>query len=291
MSKISKLGFGIIAFEGTEHIANIIYEVRDLCDEIVVCLQEQSYHGSPIAQEDIDVIVNLQNLGYVDDVIWFVPTDMHEGEGPAGPRMVETDKRNYILDYLQNDKGCSHSMVIDSDEFYSKEDFKRAKELISKDDNIHVTYCQYINYYRDYSHVMLWPYLCYVPFITEASYRFNFKNGSFDKASDPTRRYYIDGENKVYHIIPYQVVKMHHLSWIRKKIEKKLDGWSAKKYFENIKGLREAILDRYYNYVDGQNAIIMFNVPMYQVVVNKLPKQYIHPHFSLLEEPTEITKS
>jgi hypothetical protein len=291
MSKISKLGFGIIAFEGTEHIANIIYEVRDLCDEIVVCLQEHSYHGSPIAQEDIDAIVNLQNLGYVDDVIWFVPTDMHEGEGPAGPRMVETDKRNYILDYLQYDRGCSHSMIIDSDEFYSKDDFKRAKELINKDDSIHVTYCQYINYYRDYTHVMLWPYLCYVPFITEASYRFNFKNGSFDKASDPTRRYYIDGENKVYHIIPYQIVKMHHLSWIRKKIEKKLDGWSAKKYFENIKGLREAILERYYNYVDGQNAIIMFNVPMYQVVVNKLPKQYIHPHFSLLEEPTEITKS
>lgn len=290
MSKITKLGLGIIAFEGTEHIANIIYEVRSSCDVIVVCLQALSYHGTPIAKEDEDAIMNLQSLGYIDDVIWFNPTDMHPDDGPAGPRMVEADKRNYILDFLEKECNCSHSMVIDSDEFYHKEDFARAKALINNAPDIHVTYCEYINYYRDYSHVLLWPYHCYVPFITEAHYRFDFKNGSFDKASDPTRRYYIDGENKIYHIIPYSVVKMHHLSWIRKNIEKKLDGWSAKKYFENVKGLREAILTRYYHYQDGQNAIIMFNVPLYQVVVNKLPKQYIHPHFSLLEQPTRIEK-
>ena len=29
----------------------------------------------------------------------------------------------------------------------------------------------------------------------------------------------------------------------------------------------------------------MFNVPYNQVKVNKLPKQYIHPHFRLDEEP------
>jgi hypothetical protein len=287
MSKITKLGLGIIAFEGTEHIANIIYEVKEFCDEIVVCLQETSYHGDPIDEKDIDNIINLKNLGYVDDVIWFVPSNLYPEEPVAGPRMVETDKRNFILDFLQNERQCSHSMVIDSDEFYDRTDFKKAKDIINADDNIHVAYCQYINYYRDYQHLLLWPYQCYVPFITESQYRFDFKYGSFDKASDPTRRYFIDGENKVYHIIPYNIVKMHHLSWIRKDIEKKLDGWSAKRYFSNIQGLREAILERYYNYQDGQNAIIMFNVPMYQVVVNKLPKQYIHPHFNLLDDITE----
>ena len=81
---------------------------------------------------------------------------------------------------------------------------------------------------------------------------------------------------------------MHHLSWIRKNIEKKIDGWSAKKYFENVEGLKNAILNTYYNYKDGQNAVITFNVPMYQVVVNKLPRQYIHPHFSFFDEITKI---
>ena len=88
MSKITKLGLGIIAFEGTEHIANIIYEVRSSCDVIVVCLQALSYHGTPIAKEDEDAIMNLQSLGYIDDVIWFNPTDMHPDDGPAGPESV-----------------------------------------------------------------------------------------------------------------------------------------------------------------------------------------------------------
>ena len=58
----------------------------------------------------------------------------------------------------------------------------------------------------------------------------------------------------------------------------------------NVKGLREAIIERYDNYVDGQNAIIMFNVPFYQIVVNKLPKQYIHPHYKINDTPEKYTK-
>ena len=54
MSKISKLGLGIIAFEGTEHLKSIIYEIKDYCDVVVICLQKTSYHGDPIKQEDID---------------------------------------------------------------------------------------------------------------------------------------------------------------------------------------------------------------------------------------------
>ena len=83
---------------------------------------------------------------------------------------------------------------------------------------------------------------------------------------------------------------MHHLSWIRKDIIRKIDSWSSKQLFSNVKGLREAIIDRYTNYIEGQNAIIMFNVPYYQVIVNKLPKQYIHPHYKINDTPTKYIK-
>ena len=118
MSKISKLGMGIIAFEGIEHIKNITYEVRELVDTIVICLQKESYHGEPIHQEDVDLANQLLEYGYVDDIIWFEATDLHTEEGNAGPRWIETDKRNFILDYLENTARCSHSLIIDSDEFY-----------------------------------------------------------------------------------------------------------------------------------------------------------------------------
>lgn len=283
MSKISKLGLGIVAFDDTCHLKNIITEIRDLCDHVTVCLQREGYHGNPIDEKVVEYIEGLKEDNLVDSVIWFESTNSYEAEGEAAPRLIETDKRNFILDYLENVVGCSHSHVIDSDEFYDHNDYAEAKSVINRVDNIYVTYCQYVNYYRDYTHVMVWPFLCYVPFITEAKYRYNFKYGSFDKPSDPTRRYLIEEEGMQYCIMSFKTVKMHHLSWIRKNIEDKINNWSSKKYFENTAGLYDRIIDRYNNYRDGQNAVLMFNTPNNEVVVTKLPCAYINPKFSLFD--------
>lgn len=283
MSKISKLGYGVIVFDDVCHLVNMLTEVRDQCDEIVVCLQNESYYGVPIQQKIIDHIKSLVEAKLVDDVIWFIPHDMHEEEGDHSPRFVETDKRNFILDFLEKERNCSHSIVVDSDEFYDADDFRKTKEIIDTSDNIMVSYCQYINYYRDYTHVMVWPFLCYVPFISESRFRFDFKNGSFDKPSDPTRRYVIKEKGVKYCVFNFNVIKMHHLSWIRQDITSKIDNWSSRKYFDDAVGLRERIIERYNNYRDGQNAILMFKTPNYEVVVNKLPKQYINPKNKLTE--------
>jgi hypothetical protein len=282
MSKITKLGYGVIVFDDVCHLRNMLTEVRTYCDEIVVCLQNESYYGNPIDQNVVKHIGKLVEEKLVDDVIWFKPENLHEEEGNHSPRFVETDKRNYILDFLEKN-GCSHAMVIDSDEFYDAEDFERAKGIIDRTPQITTSYCQYINYYRDYRHLMVWPFLCYVPFITEIKYRFDFKNGSFDKPSDPTRRYLMTDPGDHYCVLSFGTVKMHHLSWIRQDIRQKIDNWSSRKYFDNAVGLRDRILDRYENYKDGQNAVIMFNTPNYEVVVNKLSKQYINPKYDLTE--------
>lgn len=276
-----KIGLGIIAFDDTCHLKSIVAEIRDLCDEIVVCLQKDSWHGDPIEDSVIEYVNELKSEKYIDDIIWFESINDYPDDDPAKPRMIETDKRNFVLDFIQ-EKGCTHGHIIDSDEFYDHDDYKTAIDVILESKDVHVTYCQYINYYRDYSHVLVWPFLCYVPFISEIKYRFDFKNGSFDKPSDPTRRYHLDSGEK-YCILAYRIVKMHHLSWIRKNIEEKIKNWSAKKYFKNIDELKERIIERYNNYKDGQNAIILFNTPNNNVVVNRLTEQYINPKFSILE--------
>ena len=117
MSKITKLGYGVIVFDDVCHLRNMLTEVRTYCDEIVVCLQNESYYGNPIDQNVVKHIGQLVEEKLVDDVIWFKPENLHEEEGNHSPRFVETDKRNYILDFLEKN-GCSHAMVIDSDEFY-----------------------------------------------------------------------------------------------------------------------------------------------------------------------------
>ena len=138
-----------------------------------------------------------------------------------------TDQLHLVAKYLM------HFEKIDSDEFYDHDDFMLARKMFDSNDEMKVSYCEYVNYYRDYQHLLIWPFRSYVPFITEIQYRFSFDNGSFDRPSDPTRRYLIPERGK-YHIFPYRTVKMHHLSWIRINIERKIDAWSAKKYFENV---------------------------------------------------------
>ena len=58
MNNISKLGLGIIAFEGLEHIKNITYELRNLCNMIIICLQKYSYHGIEISQDKEEFLTN-----------------------------------------------------------------------------------------------------------------------------------------------------------------------------------------------------------------------------------------
>lgn len=280
---IKKLGYGIIVFDDVFHLLNMISEIRDMVDEITVCLQNESYYGTPIEHSVVSYIGKLSEKGLVDHVIWFTPKTDHADMGNHAPRFVETDKRNFLLDFLEHACGCSHSIVVDSDEFYCAGDFLEAKNMIDSNPEIKVSYCPYVNYYRDYLHVMVWPFQAYVPFISESRFRFSFLNGSFDKPSDPTRRYEIEEKGVKYAVFNFKVLKMHHLSWIRKDIRKKIDNWSSKKYFESKEGLRDRIIDRYENYKEGQNAIIMFNVPNGEVIVDRLPRQYVKPKYNLLD--------
>ena len=333
MAKISKLGIGIVAFDGSEHLKNICSEIRNEVDYILVCLQNVSYFGEQIDLYDVTETTKLKDMGLIDEIMWFNPdlsyknfTDediinyknnliksiendvslrdnikeaIIEKEKNLSkieiinrmPRILETQKRNLMIDRLE-EVGCSHDLIIDSDEFYDYNEFKKAKQIFNDDEKMKISYCQYINYYRDYKHYMLWPWDSYVPFIADIKYRFYYEFGSFNKPSDPTRRYLIpkDDELQSFNIFNWNVVHMHHLSWIRLDIEKKMDSWSSKKYFENIPNLKNRILHRYFNYKDGQNAVIMFNVPNYEVCVIKLPKQYIHPKYRLDEDVTNNKK-
>ena len=287
MSKITKLGLGIVCFEGSEFVKSIVAEIRSEVDYVLVCLQNKSYHGEPIDQFDIDEIEMCKKAGLVDEIIWFNPDLSYlnnENIDPKIPRLIETDKRNMMIERLA-EVGCSHDIIIDSDEFYEYNEFKAAKEFF-ENNTIEISYCQYINFYRDTMHYMVWPVKGWVPFIANTRFKFVFEKGTFNLPSDPTRRYFIPEDDvcKDYFVYPWNELHMNHLSWIRLDITKKINAWSAKKYFDNVPGLKELILHRYYNYRDGLNARIMFNTPGYEVCVNKLDKPYFRLKYRLDEK-------
>ena len=180
-----KLGLGIIAFEGTELIAQIVTEIKDLVDYIVVGFQKQSYSGQPCDPNDEKELQVLLEEGLVDKIL-YIETDKHDF-----PRVQETQKRNALVDDMASN-GCTHELIIDSDEFYSHNSFKRAKEKIYNED-IEMSYCRYVNYFRDYRHYLVYPFENgqYVPFIAKIKYKFAWKCKDFPLPSDPTRRFVI----------------------------------------------------------------------------------------------------
>ena len=284
-NNIKKLGLGIVAFEGTEHIKNITYELREDCDYIVVCLQRKSYMGNLISQDDIDECEHLLSVGLIDKIIWFefdenylqkakTPEELKEA-----PRIIETSKRNFILDHLE-ENGCTHAIVIDSDEFYDKTQFHNAKVSIDQGCATIPTYCQYVNYWRDYRHYLIWPFKSYVPFITPIKHRFEFKCGCFQFAADLSRVYKLS-VGDTYNVFSWNIVHMHHLSWIRKDIRKKIYSWSSGKYF--TKQFLDFVYTKYLTWKEYECAYVTFGTPKGKVCVDKLPKQYIHPHYRLDE--------
>lgn len=125
---IKGVGLGIVAFEGTESLYNIISEIRDLVDYVVVGLQKVSYHGDPISVVDMNEVVRLRDEDHLVDEIVEVELD------PAKlPRQQETDKRNMLIQHIQ-DHGCSHALIIDSDEYYTHKSFARCLDAIDEND-------------------------------------------------------------------------------------------------------------------------------------------------------------
>lgn len=298
---IKNVGLSIVAFEATEHLYNIILELRDVVDYVSIGLQRKSYHGDPIDPVDLNEIFRLRDEDHLVDNIVEIELDSNKE-----PRVQETDKRNLLIQDAE-DHGCSHIIVIDSDEYYIKKNFLKALKEID-DNDYEMTYCQYVNYYHDYKHYLVYPFPqgMYVPFVSKTKYRHSFECQDFPYPSDPTRRYVrpFNGEKQMmrdgklcvnekqepimvknytvdYHIFDWNTINMHHLSCLRADIRKKFNDWSSKTCFENYNDLIDKAVDDYEyfdeNSKEAQWAHLLFNTPDHKVRVNAFPKQYINP--------------
>lgn len=297
---IKKLGLGIVCFDATELLRGIISEIRPYLGHVTVALQKVSYHGEPIKPSDYNHCYKLKEEGLVDDIIE-IDLDMNKE-----PRVQETDKRNLLIEHLEK-KGCSHVLIIDSDEFYNASSFKRALDEIDAND-YEQTYCRYLNYYKDFRHYLVYPFdQMWVPFVMKSKYRCEFETRDFPLPSDPTRRYVRpndpsksewvkdkrgrDREVKHflidYHTFDWKTLKMHHLSWVRANIRKKMDCWSSKSCFDNFEDLIDRAADTFRNFDrsgQGNMVRLVFNSPNNELEVKELPDQYVKFDYDIATE-------
>ena len=271
--KIKKLAITINAFDATELLESAITEIRDQVDHVAAIWQKKSYWKNPMAKEDMDELHRLKSIGLIDELIEFKPNFAKYS------REQETDKRNMGIQ-LMRQQGYSHIISMDADEFYDADQFRYAKDVINTK-GYTITYCSYVNYYRDFWHYLVYPFRPLVPFIHSTFFKYTYQ-GPAPGPTDPTRRIN-NPSNLGTYVFRDEEIRMGHASWIRRDIRKKLENWSAKNHFD--KKLIDRAVERWNNWQEGDKAVMLFKVPDNSVKVNKLEKR-IHK----FDVPWELEK-
>jgi len=261
MGKIRSLAYNINSFDASELLESILSEIRNELNYITAIWQAKSYCGNPIDPQDMEELHRLKSIGLIDELLEFKP------DYNMPHREQETNKRNIGIN-LMKEKGFSHVISADADEFYDVDQLKEAKNQINKN-GWPITYWSYINYYRDFEHYLVYPFRPFVPGICSTYFTYTF-NGPAPGPTDPTRRIF-NPMNIGTYLFPDEVIRMAHGAWIRKDIRKKLENWSAKDHFNQE--LIEKCVDQFNNWKEGDKAIMLFNVPSNEVYVKKLDKK------------------
>ena len=118
-----RTGVGIICYEGTEHLRTIVGGLRSSVDNITLLWSDESYRGVMAAKKDYDEVHSMLTEGLVDDIIYFKNVQ-HLPE-----RENETIRRNQAMSYFQK-LGIDYALIMDSDEFYVKEELDTALSVI-----------------------------------------------------------------------------------------------------------------------------------------------------------------
>jgi len=258
---IKKLALTLNAFDSSELLEPLISEIRDQVDHVAAIYQKLSYWKNPMADEDMEELLRLKTLGLVDELIEFKPNFAKYS------REQECEKRNMGIDLMKR-QGYSHILNADSDEFYDADQFESALDLIATR-GYTITYCSYVNYYRDFEHYLVYPFRPFVPFVHSTFFKYTYQ-GPAPGPTDPTRRIN-NPSNLGTYIFEDSELRMGHAAWIRRDIRKKLENWSAKNHFK--KELIDDAVERWENWKEGDNAIMLFNVPDNNVKVKKLEKK------------------
>lgn len=195
-------------FDGEELLRGSIEQIRNCVDVVIVVYQTISNYGEEYApQIPYDLI---------DHHINYYPVVAKGGQ------WNEIEKRDQGLQ-LAKAMNCTHFILMDCDEYYEPEIFNQYKNKI-----IHFGYdssvCRlYTYYYNPTTRIdPIEDYYC--PFIHKI-----YQNSviRFDKRYpawvDPTRR-----TNNFQKLLKIENPIMHHYSWVRKDIARKLRNSSAK---------------------------------------------------------------
>jgi hypothetical protein len=255
-----KLGVSYNIFDGEELLEGSIKQIRSSVDYISVVYQTISNFGDECNEGLVELLYNLKAKGLVDEVHEYLPNIK------KGGHFNEITKRNIGLSLSQGAK-CTHHMSMDSDEYYVTEEFDKLKALII-DGDYDATYCQMQTYYKSWEYCLNPPEDYYVSLIYKINNSSNYVMGAPSPVLvDPTRRM---SPIKNPLILTREQIQMHHGSYIRDNIKKKLINSSAS---TNFKDDIEKIV-KYYNNWKYPNPVLWGGVPVKKLNIKRITPLY-----------------
>ena len=233
-----KLAACYIVFDGLETFEKSIESIRDSVDLVLVSYQTLSWGNTVCSPTLLPLLESLMAKGLIDEIMEFkefIPSSLATPEDVLRAKSFETKKRQLLLNRALA-LGCTHYLSMDADEFYIKDQFDKAKDLIIKD-SLDATAVKYINYVTPTLNRGISQWL--VPFIyriTDSS-RHSSEQIIFG-GIDPTRGL-IDSKNyKKSKIFSKDEILMHHMEMVRTDISGK---YRASSRFFNDRSIIETL--------------------------------------------------
>jgi hypothetical protein len=200
-------------WDGDELLKRSIELIKPHLDLVIVIYQNTSNSGefyNPTLPHEL-----------IDVSDFYMPSLTQTGQ------WNETIKRNIGLQIAKIYK-CTHFIQMDCDEMYFPEDFKKAKDFVYEID-LDASYCGLKTYYKYPTKQIVPDENYFVPFIhkiyPETKMCFDKNYPAF---ADPTRR-----TNTYEKHSELFFLKMHHYSFVRRDINRKLRNSSSSQAFEN----------------------------------------------------------
>lgn len=215
-----------MVFDGEELLEFAIKSIRNEVDFVSITYQTTSYFGNP-SDPNLPILVkNLKSQGLIDEIIHFEPDlSIHH-------KINELNLRNIGLEASRK-AGCSHHISADVDEFYKANELKYAKEMMYQGDyDFSIAYQEV--YYKDPTFLVYPNQNLLTTFIHPVSneYSDEVKYPDFSFHCETTRRF---KKHSKYKIFNKDEIIIHHMSYVRKSIEKKLNNSDNGQFYKKDK--------------------------------------------------------
>lgn len=215
-------------FDGEEFLACSVANIRAISDYILCMVQTTSNHGN-LYQGGLNQARELLKSGDIDRVQMYDPADYRNA------MWNETQKRNIGLKYAVSN-GFTHVLNMDCDELFEPDELKWAVKEIEKHPKVDWWVCDIKAYFRK-CNLTVGLDSTKMAFISKAGIVCGNYSGKYK--IDPTRRF---NSQNYEHI----GLTMHHYSWVRNSIQRKIENSTARAHIE-----RSRLLDNYNNAKEG----------------------------------------